>query len=115
MAKQSKLGAVKVLVIEAGPFDQGEDSVLVPGAYNPGPYLWPGPFTVPQTALDNQVFLAICGRVVGGGSAVNAMIFLRGAVEDYSDWCQLGNSGWSWSDYLPYFKKVSLPRVENSL
>ncbi|OAA66786.1 Glucose-methanol-choline oxidoreductase [Niveomyces insectorum RCEF 264] len=96
---------VKVLVVEAGPFDQGEDAVLVPGAYNPGAYLWPNLFTVPQEGLNNGVYFAICGRVVGGGSTVNAMIYIRGGKEDYGDWCALGNPGWDWDDFLPYFKK----------
>ncbi|KAL1896755.1 hypothetical protein Sste5346_004388 [Sporothrix stenoceras] len=97
--------SVNVLVVEAGPFDQGEDSVLVPGAYNPGPYLWPNLFTVPQEGLNNGVYFAICGRVVGGGSTVNAMIFIRGDKEDYAGWTTLGNPGWTWDNLLPYFQK----------
>jgi len=100
--------AVKVLVIEAGPFDHGEDSVLVPGAYNPFPYLWPNLFTVPQTGLNNQVEFAVCGKVVGGGSTVNAMVFLRGSVGDYASWAALGNPDWTWDSFLPYFKKVGI-------
>ncbi|CAK7211812.1 hypothetical protein SEUCBS140593_001291 [Sporothrix eucalyptigena] len=97
--------SVNVLVIEAGPFDQGEDAVLVPGAYNPAAYLWPDLFTVPQEGLNDGVYFAICGRVVGGGSTVNAMIFIRGDKEDYAGWTTLGNPGWSWNDFLPYFEK----------
>ncbi|CAK7214556.1 hypothetical protein SBRCBS47491_002184 [Sporothrix bragantina] len=96
---------VNVLVIEAGPFDQGEDAVLVPGAYNPFPYLWPNLFTVPQEGLNNGVYFALCGRVVGGGSTVNAMIFIRGDKEDYAGWTALGNPGWTWNDFLPYLEK----------
>ncbi|CAK7225881.1 hypothetical protein SCUCBS95973_006012 [Sporothrix curviconia] len=97
--------SVNVLVVEAGPFDQGEDAVLVPGAYNPAAYLWPDLFTVPQEGLNNGVYFAICGRVVGGGSTVNAMIFIRGDQEDYAGWTALGNPGWTWADLLPYFEK----------
>jgi 5-(hydroxymethyl)furfural/furfural oxidase len=45
-------------------------------------------------------------RVVGGGSTIMGMMALRGAPEDYSEWEQLGATGWSWSDVLPYFRQV---------
>jgi choline dehydrogenase len=100
------LGAVNVLVIEAGPFDKGEDSVLVPGAFNPAPYLWLPLNSVPQAALNNQTFNVPIGRVVGGGSVVNGMVFLRAGKEEYSGWDKLGAKGWDWDALLPYFIKV---------
>lgn len=103
---------MSVLVVEAGPLDNGEDAVLVPGAYNPAPYFWPM-VSVPQTALNDTIHLATCARVVGGGSTINAMIFLRGDVEDYEGWSALGNEGWSWDSLLPYFKKVRQPHEIN--
>lgn len=69
-------------MIEAGPFDQGQDGILIPGDYDPSPYFWPI-VSEPQEALDNTVFLATSARVVGGGSTINAMIFHRGDVQDY--------------------------------
>ncbi|KAM7191122.1 oxygen-dependent choline dehydrogenase [Naviculisporaceae sp. PSN 640] len=96
---------VTVLVIEAGPFDQGQDGILVPGAYAPYLYFWPNLTTAPQTGLNNRVFQTFCAQVVGGGSTINAMVFLRGTVVDYDQWGALGNPGWSWGDLLPYFKK----------
>lgn len=99
---------MSVLVVEAGPLDEGENAVLVPGAYNPATYFWPM-VSVPQTGLNNSVHLATCARVVGGGSTINAMIFERGDVEDYEGWTSLGNEGWSWDNLLPYFKKVCQP------
>jgi choline dehydrogenase-like flavoprotein len=45
------------------------------------------------------------GRVIGGSSAINAMIYMRGQAADYDHWRQLGLPGWSWNDVLPYFKK----------
>jgi choline dehydrogenase len=45
------------------------------------------------------------GRVLGGCSSINGMIYMRGQAADYDHWRQLGNAGWSWEDVLPYFKK----------
>ncbi|KAK3328638.1 hypothetical protein B0T19DRAFT_462299 [Cercophora scortea] len=67
--------SVKVLVIEAGQFDHDEDYVLIPGAYFPVPYLWLPLLSVPQTALNSKIFNIPAGRVVGGGSVVNAMVY----------------------------------------
>lgn len=98
---------MSVLVIEAGPFDQGEDNVLIPGDFPPFQYFWPGLESEPQAGLDNISYSSICGRVVGGGSAVNAMVYIRGCEDDFSAWEVLGNKGWGWDKMLPYFKKVS--------
>jgi choline dehydrogenase len=46
------------------------------------------------------------GRVIGGSSSINGMIYIRGQPEDYDHWAQLGNRGWSWDDCLPYFKRA---------
>lgn len=96
---------MSVLVVEAGPLDDGENAILVPGAYNPSTYFWPI-VSLPQEQLNNSVHLATCARVMGGGSTINAMIFLRGDIEDYKGWTALGNEGWSWDSLLAYFKKV---------
>lgn len=76
------------------------------GAFNPAPYLWPGLFTVPQPQLNNATYMALAGRVVGGGSTINGAIFLRGSVEDFDGWSTLGNENWTWDDMLPYYRKV---------
>ncbi|CAN9327524.1 unnamed protein product [Alternaria sp. RS040] len=96
---------VTVLVIEYGPFDLKEDGVMIPGAYFPVPYLWLPLMSTPQTALNNASFGVPCGRLVGGGSVVNAMFFHRSDAELYNAWEELGATGWGWFDLLPYFKK----------
>ncbi|GAB4376247.1 MAG: GMC family oxidoreductase N-terminal domain-containing protein [Kiloniellaceae bacterium] len=45
------------------------------------------------------------GRVLGGCSSINGMIYMRGQAQDYEHWRQLGNAGWSWDEVLPYFKR----------
>ncbi|KAK3322055.1 hypothetical protein B0H66DRAFT_553184 [Apodospora peruviana] len=97
--------SVTVLVLEAGPFDQGQDGILIPGAFAPYLYFWPNLVTVPQVGLNDRSFPAICAQVVGGGSTINAMVFLRGATVDYDGWESLGNPRHSWDDLFPYFLK----------
>jgi 5-(hydroxymethyl)furfural/furfural oxidase len=53
------------------------------------------------------------GRILGGGSAINAMMANRGAPSDYDEWDALGATGWSWQDCLPYFRKIEADRDFN--
>ena len=46
------------------------------------------------------------GKVLGGSSSINAMVFVRGQPHDFDDWAALGNPGWAWSDVLPYFRRL---------
>jgi choline dehydrogenase-like flavoprotein len=61
--------------------------------------------TVPQKGLNNRKGYQPRGKVLGGSSALNAMIYIRGHAEDYNEWARLGNEGWSYDEVLPYFKK----------
>lgn len=61
--------------------------------------------TVPQTFLDGVRRPMPQGRVLGGGTILNAMCWNRGGREDYDLWESFGNPGWGWEGILPYFKK----------
>ena len=61
--------------------------------------------TVPQPGLNGRRGYQPRGRVLGGSSAINAMLYVRGHKADYDSWAALGCNGWGWKDCLPYFKK----------
>ncbi len=61
--------------------------------------------TEPNEALDNRVSYWPRGKVMGGSSSINAMVYIRGQAQDFDDWKDMGNLGWGWDDVLPYFKK----------
>jgi choline dehydrogenase len=103
--------ACRVLLLEAG----GEDDspwIRIPAFY---PLLqdstcdW-GDRTVPQAQLGGRRIFVPQGRVLGGSSAINYMIYMRGNRGDYEHWRDLGNAGWGYEDVLPYFL-----RSENNL
>lgn len=61
--------------------------------------------TAPEDGLNGRQLAYPRGKVIGGSSAINAMIYMRGQAADYDHWRQLGLTGWSWDDVLPIFKK----------
>ena len=99
--------AVSVLLLEAG----GRDSYIwihVPIGYL---YTMNNPRTdwclktEAEAGLNGRRLNYPRGKVLGGCSAINGMIYMRGQARDYEQWRQLGNSGWSWEDVIPYFKR----------
>lgn len=61
--------------------------------------------TEPEKGLNGRALNYPRGKVLGGCSSINGMIYMRGQAQDYDHWAALGNKGWSWNDVLPYFKK----------
>lgn len=99
--------AVTVCLLEAGGPD---DSVFVRAPLgfvataNLGIHSW-GYHTVPQAGFDGRRGFQPRGKVLGGSSAVNAMVYTRGNARDYDGWAALGNPGWGYADVLPFFKR----------
>ncbi|MBN43482.1 MAG: choline dehydrogenase [Alphaproteobacteria bacterium] len=98
---------VSVLLLEAG----GKDNyfwINIPVGYL---YCMNNPRTdwmfntEAEEGLNGRVLAYPRGRVLGGCSSINGMIYMRGQSRDYDQWRQLGNSGWAWEDVLPYFLK----------
>lgn len=99
--------ANKVCLVEAGPEDKSKaihipagvvalmDNKQVNWAYQ----------TQPEAELNNRQIYTPRGKVLGGSSSVNAMVYIRGNKADYDKWHALGNEGWSYAEVLPYFKK----------
>jgi choline dehydrogenase len=96
---------VRVLVLEAGPPDTA-DEIHIPAAVSQlfqGPYDW-NYQTVPQQRAGDRSIYWPRGRVLGGSSSINAMIYIRGSRHDYDTWRdEYGCDGWGYTDLLPYF------------
>ncbi len=61
--------------------------------------------TEPEPGLDKRKIKQPRGKVLGGSSSINGLLYVRGQPEDYDHWRDLGNPGWGFADVLPYFKK----------
>mgnify|MGYP001410004994 FL=1 len=97
----------RVLLLEAGPRDRNIWIHIPVGYYKTmySPLSW-GYDTEPEPALDNRRIHWPRGKVLGGSSAINGLVYMRGQPQDYDHWRQMGNIGWGWDDVLPYFKRA---------
>ncbi|OCO98403.1 MULTISPECIES: GMC family oxidoreductase N-terminal domain-containing protein [unclassified Ensifer] len=103
----------RVLVIENGGGDR-DLRVKVPAgilAMYGRPRFDYGFVGTPQPELDNRRIPVNRGRMLGGSSALNSMLYIRGARQDYDEWRDLGCEGWGWQDVLPVFKDLEHNRV----
>ena len=62
--------------------------------------------TEPDPGLNGRTIDWPRGKVLGGSSSINGLLYVRGQPQDFDHWRQLGNAGWSWSDVLPYFRRA---------
>ncbi|MGB6295861.1 MAG: choline dehydrogenase [Rivularia sp. (in: cyanobacteria)] len=98
---------VKVLLLEAGNPDKSQ-KIKIPAGYPDlfkTKYDWAF-YTEKQSNLNNRELYFPRGKVLGGSSSINAMIYIRGNSDDYDNWHNLGNHGWSSKEVLTYFKKA---------
>ena len=98
----------RVTVIEHGGSDAGP-FIQMPGALsypmNMGIYDW-GFATEPEPHLGGRVLATPRGKVIGGSSSINGMVYVRGHAKDFDTWAQMGADGWAYADVLPYFKRM---------
>ncbi|XP_058798935.1 glucose dehydrogenase [FAD, quinone]-like [Phymastichus coffea] len=90
----------KILLLEAG--DEEPLVAEVPRLY---PILWNSNIDYAYRTNDTKAEIYSRGKVMGGSSTINGMVYARGNKVDYDDWARMGNDGWSWDDVLPYFIK----------
>jgi choline dehydrogenase len=100
--------AVRVLLLEAGPADRSWQ-IHMPAAI--GNLLSSDRFnwnyvSDPEPYLDGRRLTHPRGRVLGGSSSINGMVYIRGHARDYDAWAQMGLRGWGYADVLPYFKRA---------
>ncbi len=104
----SASGEYRVLLLEAGPWDRSP-WIHLPIGYAKTMFHkrlnW-GFYTDPVPGLANRPNYWPRGKVIGGSSSINGLLFIRGQPQDYDDWAASGNNGWSWRDVLPYFTRL---------
>jgi len=104
----SEDGRNSVIVIEYGGTDIGP-LIQMPSALsfpmNMSLYDW-GLSTEPEPHLGGRVLATPRGKVIGGSSSINGMVYVRGHARDFDHWAEAGATGWSYADVLPYFKRM---------
>jgi choline dehydrogenase len=106
LAAELSASGAQVLVIESGGTDDAP-TIMNPSIwfYNvAGPLDYHLPIT-PSPKLNNRKFNMALGHVLGGGTSINAMVWMRGMQRDYDDWAKNGAKGWAFADVLPVFKE----------
>ena len=107
-ARLSEDGRRKVLLLEAGPRDRNPWIHLPMGyskLYTDSRYNWMYE-SEPESALHERVLYQPRGKVLGGSSSINGMMYVRGNALDFDDWARAGCAGWAYDDVLPYFRKA---------
>ncbi|WP_309570840.1 GMC family oxidoreductase N-terminal domain-containing protein [Deinococcus sp.] len=107
VAARLQEGGAQVLLLEAGVPDEMPE-IHIPAAF---PKLFKSPLdwnyeTEPQEHLNGRKLYWPRGKMLGGSSSINAMIYIRGHRADFDGWAAAGNSGWSYDEVLPYFLKA---------
>jgi choline dehydrogenase-like flavoprotein len=106
-ARLSEDEDIRVLLVEAGGSDR-HPLFHMPAGFakmTKGIASW-GWSTVPQKHMNGRVFWYTQAKVIGGGSTINAQVYVRGNALDYDNWAQAGCTGWSYREVLPYFKRA---------
>jgi choline dehydrogenase-like flavoprotein len=105
LAAELSASGAQVLVIESGGLDDAptiaNPSIWFYNVGGPLDYHLP---VVPSQRLNNRKFNMALGHVLGGGSSINAMVWIRGTQADYDGWAENGAKGWAFADVLPVFK-----------
>lgn len=109
---------VRVGVLEAGADRMDDPQVYTPSLYptliGRSKYDWCYE-TVPQPDAANKTYSMPRGKLLGGSSGINYLMYVRGSRADYDGWESLGNKGWGWEGMVPYFKKhQTLDPLENA-
>lgn len=106
-ARLAESGEASVLLVEAGPPDTTVPAIADPGAWVGllgGPCDW-GYAYAPGPHIDGRVIPIPRGRVLGGSSSLNAMLWYRGHPSDYDAWSRAGAEGWDFASVLPFFRR----------
>ena len=107
-ARLSEDRHTRVLLLEAGPEDR---SIWIHLPIGYGKTMWDRKVnwafsTEPEPNMHGRAIYWPRGKVLGGSSSINGLIAIRGQSQDYDAWEKLGARGWSWSDVLPYFRRI---------
>ncbi len=99
---------LQVILLEAGGGTRGflGDIPGMTMKYIGNPQTDWGHMAEPDPTLNSRSLMWSGGKMLGGGSSINGMVYIRGLQRDYNDWAACGCTGWSWADVVPYFQKA---------